>query len=216
MGVPTNRRPTEGVSLEQARGGGVTEKAGTPILWHGLFRIDLVPVQRSPDEGQSGRPQSLARDRRRASPRDRQNPAAVATAVDADWFPLAEQAAFFDALAHFNQRLNSLSEHAPDVAAATFLAPHGRWNGLISAVGSYVSGADLERVSVLEGFSPFDIDPVPCLIPAARTVLDPPLVSRDSNLERTPKPNHSNHHKIMLLSIHSYVTIAIARTQPSQ
>src|ERR1700720_1512243 len=62
-------------------------------------------------------------------------------------FPLAEQAAFFDALAHFYQRIDSLSEHAPDVAAATFLAPHGRWNGLISAVGSYVSGADLERVS---------------------------------------------------------------------
>ena len=62
-------------------------------------------------------------------------------------FPLAEQAAFFDALAHFYQRLDSLSEHAPDVAAATFLAPHGRWNGLIGAVGSYVSGADLERVS---------------------------------------------------------------------
>src|SRR6202011_4959030 len=47
-------------------------------------------------------------------------------------FPLAEQAAFFDALAHFYQRLDSLSEHAPDVAAATFLAPHGRWNGLIN------------------------------------------------------------------------------------
>jgi monoamine oxidase len=62
-------------------------------------------------------------------------------------FPLAEQAAFFDALAHFYHRLESLSEHAPDVAAATFLAPHGRWNGLISAVGSYASGADLERVS---------------------------------------------------------------------
>ena len=62
-------------------------------------------------------------------------------------FPLAEQAAFFDALASFYQRLDSLSEDAPDVAATTFLAPHGRWNGLISAVGSYVSGAELERVS---------------------------------------------------------------------
>jgi hypothetical protein len=36
----------------------------------------------------------------------------------------------------------TLSEDAPDVAATTFLAPHGRWNGLISAVGSYVSGAE--------------------------------------------------------------------------
>jgi monoamine oxidase len=48
---------------------------------------------------------------------------------------------------HFFQRLDSFPEHAPDVAAATFLEPHGRWNGLIGAVGSYVSGADLERVS---------------------------------------------------------------------
>jgi monoamine oxidase len=46
-----------------------------------------------------------------------------------------------------HRRLDSLSEDAPDVAATTFLAPHGRWNGLISAVGSYVSGAELERVS---------------------------------------------------------------------
>jgi len=62
-------------------------------------------------------------------------------------FPPAEQAAFFEALVRFYQRLDSLSEDAPDVSAATFLAPHGRWNELISAVGSYVSGADLERVS---------------------------------------------------------------------
>jgi monoamine oxidase len=47
----------------------------------------------------------------------------------------------------FFQRLDSFPEHAPDVAAATFLEPRGRWNGLIGAVGSYVSGADLERVS---------------------------------------------------------------------
>jgi monoamine oxidase len=62
-------------------------------------------------------------------------------------FSLAEQAAFFEALAQFYQRLESLSEDAPDVACATFLAPNGRWNELISAVGSYVTGADLGRVS---------------------------------------------------------------------
>jgi monoamine oxidase len=62
-------------------------------------------------------------------------------------FPLAEQNAFLDALEKFYQRLDTLSDGAGDVAAATFLEPLGRWNGLIDAVGTYVSGADLERVS---------------------------------------------------------------------
>ena len=62
-------------------------------------------------------------------------------------FPLAEQAAFFAALAHFYERAGSLPDTEPDVATATFLAPHGRWNALIGAVGSYASGARLDRVS---------------------------------------------------------------------
>ena len=62
-------------------------------------------------------------------------------------FPLAEQNAFLDALEKFYQRLDTHSDGADDVAAATFLEPLGRWNGLIDAVGTYVSGADLERVS---------------------------------------------------------------------
>ncbi|MGH8515525.1 MAG: flavin monoamine oxidase family protein, partial [Gammaproteobacteria bacterium] len=35
----------------------------------------------------------------------------------------------------------------PDVAAAEFLEPGGRWNALINAISSYVSGAELDRVS---------------------------------------------------------------------
>jgi monoamine oxidase len=62
-------------------------------------------------------------------------------------FPLAEQNAFLDALQKFEQRLDSLADGADDVPAAAFLDPLGRWNGLIDAVGTYVSGADLERVS---------------------------------------------------------------------
>ncbi len=42
---------------------------------------------------------------------------------------------------------NSLSEEAPDVAAAAFLQPHCRWNDLINAVSTYVSGAELDRIS---------------------------------------------------------------------
>jgi monoamine oxidase len=63
-------------------------------------------------------------------------------------FPLTEQAEFFEALTHFYERLDSLPEEAPDVAAATFLASHGRWNELINAVATYASGDELERISV--------------------------------------------------------------------
>ncbi len=62
-------------------------------------------------------------------------------------FPLAEQASFLTALEEFRARLDSASEAVPDVAAASFLEPDGRWNGLINAVGTYVSGAELDRVS---------------------------------------------------------------------
>jgi monoamine oxidase len=62
-------------------------------------------------------------------------------------FPRAEQAAFFGALADFYQRLDALPEDEADVSAATFLAPESRWSALITAVGSYVTGAELDRVS---------------------------------------------------------------------
>src|SRR5262249_61774022 len=62
-------------------------------------------------------------------------------------FPLSEQIAVLKAQQEFHQRLDSLPEEKPDVAAATFLEPHSRWNGLINAVSTYVSGAELDRVS---------------------------------------------------------------------
>jgi monoamine oxidase len=62
-------------------------------------------------------------------------------------FPLSEQLAFLTAQREFHQRLDGLSEEQRDVAAATFLEPHGSWNALINAVSTYVSGAELERVS---------------------------------------------------------------------
>src|SRR5215470_8780579 len=65
-------------------------------------------------------------------------------------FPLAEQASFLAALGEFRARLDSASEQMPDVAAARFLAPHGRWNDLINAVGTYVTGAELEKVSAID------------------------------------------------------------------
>jgi monoamine oxidase len=70
-------------------------------------------------------------------------------------FPLAEQAAFLDALHKFHQRLASLPEGQPDVASATFLEPLGRWNHLIGAISTYVSGAELDRVSARD-FNRYD------------------------------------------------------------
>jgi monoamine oxidase len=63
-------------------------------------------------------------------------------------FPRAEQADFFAAQEEFYRRLDSLSSQTPDIAAAALLAPGGRWNALITAVGTYVTGTELDRVSV--------------------------------------------------------------------
>ena len=62
-------------------------------------------------------------------------------------FPLSEQLAFLKAQREFHQRLDALSEQQPDVAAESFLEPQGSWNALINAVSTYVSGAELDRVS---------------------------------------------------------------------
>jgi monoamine oxidase len=62
-------------------------------------------------------------------------------------FPLSEQLAFLKAQQEFHHRLDSLSEEQPDVASASFLEPREQWNALINAVSTYVSGAELDRVS---------------------------------------------------------------------
>src|SRR5215472_3178280 len=62
-------------------------------------------------------------------------------------FPLSEQTSFLQALQKFYQQLHSRPEQAPDVPAAAFLEPRGRWNALINAVSTYANGAELDRVS---------------------------------------------------------------------
>jgi monoamine oxidase len=62
-------------------------------------------------------------------------------------FPLSDQTSFLQALQKFRQQLYSRCEDEPDVSAATFLEPLGRWNALINAVSTYANGAELERVS---------------------------------------------------------------------
>jgi len=62
-------------------------------------------------------------------------------------FPLEQQRAFIEALHAFYGRLEKLARQEPDVPASAALEPGNRWNGLIGAVGTYISGGELQRVS---------------------------------------------------------------------
>lgn len=59
-----------------------------------------------------------------------------------------EQRAFERAAGTFFARVSEAARGDGDVAAAALLEPGGRWNGLIRSVVSYISGADVERLSV--------------------------------------------------------------------
>jgi monoamine oxidase len=51
-------------------------------------------------------------------------------------------------MAEFFTRMEQAAQDDKDVAAATLLEPGNRWNGLINSVGTYISGGDLDRLSV--------------------------------------------------------------------
>jgi monoamine oxidase len=62
-------------------------------------------------------------------------------------FPRAEQEEFYQALGSFFARLEHAAQNEADVAAATALEPGCRWNGLINALSTFISGAEWDRVS---------------------------------------------------------------------
>src|SRR3989304_2654128 len=62
-------------------------------------------------------------------------------------FPLTEQQDFAKAQHAFYARLQAAAQGDPDRPAQAFLEPGCRWNALIDAVASYITGAELERVS---------------------------------------------------------------------
>ncbi len=62
-------------------------------------------------------------------------------------FSHSEQNDFRIALGSFFERLSHASESESDFAAATLLDPDCRWNGLINAVSTYISGVELDRLS---------------------------------------------------------------------
>ena len=70
-------------------------------------------------------------------------------------FPRSEQQDFGKALGAFFARLDSRGENEPDAPAATLLEADCRWNNLINAVSTYISGVELDRQSV-EDFYRYD------------------------------------------------------------
>jgi monoamine oxidase len=63
-------------------------------------------------------------------------------------FPRSEQQDFGEALGTFFARLDRREENAPDAPAEVLLEPDGRWNNLINAVSTYISGVELDRCDV--------------------------------------------------------------------
>ena len=62
-------------------------------------------------------------------------------------FPLDEQQDFRKSMDALYDRLEAILAKGGDVAAAAALAPDGRWTNLLTAVGTYISGAELSRIS---------------------------------------------------------------------
>ena len=65
-------------------------------------------------------------------------------------FTPEEQAAFNTAQYEFFERLEAIGHRSPDVPASAAFDPGCRWNGMINAVGTYISGAEMEKVSALD------------------------------------------------------------------
>ena len=70
-------------------------------------------------------------------------------------FPEGAQREFLEAQEQFHARVSERAQKEPDVPAASLFAPECRWNNLINAVGTYISGAELDRVSARD-FDNFD------------------------------------------------------------
>jgi monoamine oxidase len=70
-------------------------------------------------------------------------------------FPIDRQREFLKAQEEFFSRVSERAQQEPDVAATTLLMPDCRWNNLIGAIGTYISGAELDHVSARD-FDNFD------------------------------------------------------------
>jgi len=59
---------------------------------------------------------------------------------------LQDQSAFGRAFGEFQERIETHAENEPLAAASAFLAPGSRWNPLLNAVFSFISGASLDLI----------------------------------------------------------------------
>ncbi|MBV8743413.1 MAG: FAD-dependent oxidoreductase [Xanthobacteraceae bacterium] len=74
-------------------------------------------------------------------------------------FPPDEQRAFVAAQQAFYKRLDAAGEREPDRPASALLEPGDRWNNLMGAVATYVTGAELDQVSIID-FARYEDDGV--------------------------------------------------------
>src|SRR3979409_602632 len=65
-------------------------------------------------------------------------------------FPLAERMDFINALDAFHDRAEQAAGSGRDDAASNWLEPGNRWNPMIDAISTYINGAELDRVSILD------------------------------------------------------------------
>ena len=74
-------------------------------------------------------------------------------------FPHDEQRAFVAAQHAFYERLDEAGEREPDRPASALLEPGNRWNNLMGAVATYVTGAEPDQVSIID-FARYEDDGV--------------------------------------------------------
>jgi len=65
-------------------------------------------------------------------------------------FPQAERDDFVRALDEFYQRVYQAAQRAQDSTANLCLEPGNRWNPMIDAISTYINGAELDTVSILD------------------------------------------------------------------
>ena len=73
-------------------------------------------------------------------------------------FSLAEQQDYRKAMDALYERLEVMLTNGGDVPASDALVPGGRWNNLLTAVGTYISGAELGRMSGRDFINYHDTD----------------------------------------------------------
>ena len=65
-------------------------------------------------------------------------------------FPADQRADFSAALDEFYERCEKAAQSGRDSAANKYLEPGNRWNPMIDAISTYVNGAELDQISILD------------------------------------------------------------------